>query len=142
MLDEKNTPPTAVVKYQGDLRCGAEHVFSGTEVISDAPLDNNGKAQSFSPTDMVSTSLATCMLTIMGIKARDMNVSLDGTKANVFKTMASDPRRISRVKIDFQMKGGPFTGKEKIILERAARACPVAKSLHPEIVQEIQFEWD
>lgn len=133
--------PTARIQYQGDLRCNAQHVFSGTEVLSDAPLDNNGKAQAFSPTDMVSASLATCMITIMGIKARSLNVSLAGTHADIWKTMASDPRRISEVKIEMFVGGGPFTDKDKIILERAAFNCPVAKSLHADVKQDVTFHW-
>ncbi len=131
----------ALVEYEGNLRCRSVHVYSGTGVISDAPLDNNGMAQAFSPTDMVSASLATCMLTIMGIKARDMELLLKGTKAEVWKTMASNPRRISRIEIGFHMAGGPFTEKDKMLLERVARACPVAHSLHPDITQEVVFNW-
>ncbi len=132
---------TSKVVYEGKLRTKMTHLYSGTEVLTDAPLDNQGLAQAFSPTDLVATALASCMISIMGIKARDMNVNIDGTEADVTKVMASDPRRISQVKVVIRFPKGNYSDKEKTILENAARTCPVAKSLHTDIVQDVTFEW-
>ena len=101
-----------------------------------------GLAQAFSPTDIVATALGSCILTIMGIKARDMNLDLTGTEVAVTKLMANDPRRISEIQLMLKFPKNNFTEKDKTILENAARHCPVAKSLHPEIVQTITFEWE
>ena len=116
------------------------HLQSGTEILTDAPTDNNGKGEAFSPTDMVANSLATCMITIMAIKARDMDLELKGTTAEVTKVMAAEPRRISEIHIIFQMN---LVGddKTKTILERTAMTCPVHFSLHPDIKNEITFNW-
>lgn len=132
---------TSKVVYEGKLRTKMTHLYSGTEVLTDAPLDNQGLAQAFSPTDLVATALASCMISIMGIKARDMNVNIDGTEADVTKIMASDPRRIAQVKVVIRFPKGNYSDKEKTILENAARTCPVAKSLHTDIVQDVTFEW-
>ena len=132
---------TSKVVYEGKLRTKMTHLYSGTEVLTDAPLDNQGLAQAFSPTDLVATALASCMISIMGIKARDMNVNIDGTETDVTKVMASDPRRISQVKVVIRFPKGNYSDKEKTILENAARTCPVAKSLHTDIVQDVTFEW-
>ncbi len=132
---------TSKVVYEGKLRTKMTHLYSGTEVLTDAPLDNQGLAQAFSPTDLVATALASCMISIMGIKARDMNVNIDGTEADVTKVMASDPRRISQVKVVIRFPKGNYSDKDKTILENAARTCPVAKSLHTDTVQEVTFEW-
>lgn len=132
---------TSKVVYVGKLRTKMTHLYSGTEVLTDAPLDNQGLAQAFSPTDLVATALASCMISIMGIKARDMNVNIDGTEADVTKVMASDPRRIAQVKVVIRFPKGNYSDKEKTILENAARTCPVAKSLHTDIVQDVTFEW-
>ena len=133
---------TAKITYEGNLRTRMTHIYSGTEVLTDAPLDNQGLAQAFSPTDIVATALGSCMLTIMGIKARDMNLDLVGTEVAVTKLMANDPRRISEIQLMLRFPKNNFTEKDKTILENAARHCPVAKSLHPEIVQTITFEWE
>lgn len=132
---------TSEVTYKGDLRTELLHIASGNQVITDAPVDNQGKGEAFSPTDLVATALGSCMLTIMGIKARDLYKSMEGTHVSVQKVMASDPRRIDRIALTIRMAGS-WTGKEKIILERAARTCPVALSLHPDIVQAVQFTWE
>ncbi len=129
---------TSKVIYLGDLRTECEHLQSGTKMITDAPLDNQGKGEAFSPTDTVATGLATCMFTIMGIKARDMSLDLKNSYAEVTKIMASNPRRISRIEIDFHIKSS-FGEKEKTILENAAKTCPVMYSLHPDIEKEIKF---
>ena len=132
---------TSKIIYEGNLRTRMTHLYSGTEVLTDAPLDNQGLAQAFSPTDLVATALASCMVSIMGIKARDMNLDLKGTEAEVTKIMASDPRRISEIQVVMKFPKNGFTEKDKTILENAARTCPVAKSLHPDILQHVTFEW-
>jgi uncharacterized OsmC-like protein len=131
---------TSKVTYLGDLRTSSTHLQSGNQIITDAPTDNNGKGEAFSPTDMVANSLATCMLTVMGIKARDLEVDFSGSKAEVTKVMAADPRRISEIHIVFQMNL-KADDKTKTILERTGMTCPVHYSLHPEIKKEIIFNW-
>jgi len=132
---------TSKIVYEGDLRTRMTHLHSGNEVITDAPLDNQGLAQAFSPTDLVATALGSCLMTIMGIKARDMKLELKGTTLEVTKIMASNPRRISEVHIIIRFPSNTFSDKEKTILENAAKTCPVAQSLHPDIKQEITFNW-
>ncbi|MEM9681104.1 MAG: OsmC family protein [Bacteroidota bacterium] len=131
---------TSKVTYLGNLRTESIHTRSGNSYITDAPIDNNGKGEAFSPTDTVATGLANCMLTVMGIKARDMGVDMTGTTAEVTKTMASDPRRISKIKVVMDL---PFDADEKTktILERTANTCPVHYSLHPDIEKDITFNW-
>ncbi len=131
---------TSKVTYLGDLRTSSIHVQSGTEIISDAPLDNNGKGEAFSPTDTVANALASCMMTIMGIKARDMNVDLKGSVAEVTKIMNAEPRRIGAIEIVFEMFG-TADQKNRTILERAAMTCPVFLSLNTEIEKRITFNW-
>lgn len=132
---------TSTVEYKGALRTEATHLRSNTVIVTDAPVDNNGKGESFSPTDMVATALASCMMTIMGIKARDKEIDITGAKAEVKKIMASDPRRISKVIVKIHMPNLPYTDTEKKILEKAADACPVSRSLSAELEQEIEFIW-
>ena len=131
---------TSRVTYLGDLRTSSMHLQSGSEIISDAPLDNNGKGEAFSPTDTVANALASCMLTVMGIKARDMGVSLTGSVAEVTKSMQAEPRRISGIKVVFTMNSDADE-KAKTILERIALTCPVHQSLHPDIVKDVTFNW-
>jgi uncharacterized OsmC-like protein len=131
---------TSKVTYLGDLRTTSTHLQSGTEILSDAPLDNNGKGEAFSPTDLVANALGSCMFTIMGIKARDMNVSIENSTASVTKIMQAEPRKISAIEIVFDMNYAP-DDKTKIILERAAMTCPVFLSLHPDIDKRITFNW-
>lgn len=132
---------TSTVVYTGNLRTQLTHLYSGDKVITDAPLDNHGLAQAFSPTDLAATSLAACMLTVMGIKARDMQLSIEGTMASVTKVMANDPRRISEIHVHLKFPAGSFTEKDKKVLENTALTCPVARSLHPDIKQAVTFEW-
>ncbi len=133
---------TAKVIYEGALRTLATHTYSGDQIETDAPLDNEGLAQRFSPTDLVATSLASCMLTIMGIKARQMDIDLKGTECKVYKTMQSDPRRISQIKIVITLPSDQiFERKTRIILENSAMTCPVAKSLHPDVHKDVSFIW-
>ena len=131
---------TSKVTYLGELRTSSIHLQSGSEIISDAPLDNNGKGQAFSPTDTVANGLASCMFTVMGIKARDLNVDLSGSTAEVTKIMAAEPRRISEIHVVFNMNI-LADEKTKTILERTALTCPVHYSLHPDIKREITFNW-
>ena len=131
---------TAKVTYLGNLRTEAEHLQSGTKIITDAPLDNHGKGESFSPTDTVATALATCMLTIMGIKAEALEIAIEGTTAQVTKTMAANPRRISKIEVVFSFPK-KYDDKVMKVLENAARTCPVFYSLHPDMEKEIRFIW-
>ena len=128
------------VQYTGALRTETEHVASGQKGMTDAPTDNQGRGEAFSPTDLAATSLASCMLTIMGISARDRGWNLEGTLATIHKTMASDPRRITGIRIDMTVPG-TWDARSRSILERAAKTCPVAMSLHPDIVQELHMQW-
>lgn len=132
--------PTSKVTYLGELRTSSIHINSGSEIISDAPLDNNGKGEAFSPTDTVANGLATCMFTVMGIKARDMEIDLSNSTAEVTKIMAADPRRISEIHIVFNLNVA-VDDKTKTILERTANTCPVHYSLHPDIKRKITFNW-
>ncbi len=132
---------TSKVTYLGNLRTECEHLKSGNTYITDAPLDNQGKGEAFSPTDTVATGLANCMLTVMGIKARDLGVVLDGSTALVTKIMASSPRRISKIDIEMSLPSG-VSEKQRKILENTGNTCPVHHSLHPEIEKQIQYRWD
>ena len=125
--------------YKGDLRTIARHVFSGAVLVTDAPLDNNGKGEAFSPTDLLAASLGSCMLTIMGIAARTHGFNIEETKLEIIKKMATDPRRVVEVQISFFMPPIKYSDMEKKILDVAAKTCPVALSLHPELKQTIQF---
>jgi len=131
---------TSTVTYLGNLRTSATHVASKNEFITDAPVDNQGKGEAFSPTDTVATALASCLLTIMGIKARDLDVDLAGTTSKVTKVMATNPRRISEIMVDVVFSKS-LDAKTRILLERAALSCPVAHSLHPDLNQNISFTW-
>jgi uncharacterized OsmC-like protein len=132
--------PTSKVTYLGDLRTSSVHLQSGSEIISDAPLDNNGKGEAFSPTDTVANGFASCMFTVMGIKAKEMGVDFSGSTAEVTKIMATEPRRISEIHVTFEMHTDADE-KTKTILERTALTCPVHFSLHPDIKREIVFNW-
>jgi uncharacterized OsmC-like protein len=132
---------TSIVTYHGDLRTEAKHVNSNNKIITDAPLDNQGKGEAFSPTDLTATSLASCMMTIMGIVAKREGITLEGCLAEVTKIMGTEPRRIIEIKVDLKIKDFYLTDKQKRILENAALTCPVAKSLHPDIKQNVNFEY-
>src|SRR5690554_5757443 len=131
---------TSKVVYLGNLRTENEHLKSGNKFMTDAPTDNNGKGEAFSPTDTVATGLANCMITVMGIKARDMNVNIDGTTAMVTKIMAANPRRISKIEVVLNFPSG-IDEKSRKILENTGRTCPVMQSLHPDIEKGIVFNW-
>lgn len=133
---------TSEIIYKGQLRTEARHEQSGTVIETDAPVDNQGKGERFSPTDLVATALGSCMLTIMGIKARDMQIDLAGTQVAITKIMVADPRRIGEIQVTFTFPASlELNEKDKTILENAARTCPVAKTLHPDLLQTIRFEW-
>ena len=131
---------TSKVTYQGNLRTSSIHLQSGTEIISDAPIDNNGKGEAFSPTDFVANALASCMFTVMGIKANTMNIDFTGSTAEVTKVMGIEPRRITEIHITFNMNL-VADEKTKTILEKTGMTCPVHFSLHPDIKKEIVFNW-
>ena len=128
----------ANIVYQNNLRTEAEHIASGEKIITDAPVDNNGKGEAFSPTDLVATALGSCMITIMAISANKYDIDVTGTNASVKKIMGSDPRRISKISIDINMNKN-IEEKDRKRLERAALACPVHKSLHPDLEKKIRF---
>lgn len=130
-------------QYLGNLRTEIEHIQSGNKIITDAPLDNNGKGEYFSPTDMFSSSLGSCMLTIIGIAANTHGFSIDGTTLEIEKIMAANPRRVAEIKIDVHFpKGAGYTDKQKRIIEAAAKTCPVANSLHPDVIKSIKYIYE
>ena len=134
---------TSTVIYAGELRTVATHIQSGSEIETDAPVDNQGKGERFSPTDLVATALAACMATTMGIKARDMPVDLRGMKVSVQKIMKPDPRRIAGINVSFDFPGTLLVEeKQRAILERTAHTCPVIYSIHPDIEVSIVFNWN
>ncbi len=131
---------TSKVIYKGYLRTEATHIQSGSTIITDAPSDNKGKGEAFSPTDLVATALASCMLTIMGIKADEIDINIEGASAKVKKIMAAGPRRIAKVIIDINI---PIQAddKTKNILEKVALTCPVEKSLTDSMIRDVKFIW-
>jgi len=128
----------ANIIYKNNLRTEAEHIASGEKIITDAPIDNNGKGEAFSPTDLVAAALGSCMITIMAIAAEKHGIDISRTNALVKKEMSSDPRRINEIIIDINMDKN-IEVKDRKRLEKAALACPVHKSLHPDIKKKIQF---
>ncbi len=133
---------TSIVTYLGQLRTQATHLQSNTKIFTDAPKDNHGKGEAFSPTDLVATALASCMISIMGIVALKEGITpIDGTTAEVTKIMYAEPRRIGEIHITLTFPKNNFNDKEKKIYEHAAYTCPVAKSLHPDLKQVIAFVW-
>ncbi len=133
---------TSNVTYLGQLRTQATHLQSNTKIFTDAPKDNHGKGEAFSPTDLVATALASCMISIMGIVALKEGITpIDGTIAEVTKIMYAEPRRIGEIHITLTFPKNNFNDKEKNIYEHAAYTCPVAKSLHPDLKQVIAFVW-
>ncbi len=133
---------TSKVIYEGNLRTVATHLQSGTQIETDAPVDNKGKGERFSPTDLVATALASCMCTLMGIAANTHDISIDGIVCEVEKIMAANPRRIAEIKVTVKMPNtNSYSDKEKLILERAAITCPVYMSLHPDCMKSVTFHW-
>jgi putative redox protein len=133
---------TSTVHYLGSLRTEATHLASGDKIITDAPTDNHGKGEAFSPTDLFATSLASCALTIMGLAAQNHTINIDGASAEVTKIMsATPPRRVARIVVVFKMPAHNFTEKQRDILERAAHTCPVSLSLSSETAVDLTFLW-
>lgn len=133
---------TSTVTYEGNLRTVCTHVRSGSSIETDAPVDNNGKGERFSPSDLVATALGTCMLTIMGMRANEMNVDLKDVKIEVEKIMKSDPRRIGGINLTFHFPDSlSLNARQQTILQRAAETCPVAYSINPEIELNVNFNW-
>lgn len=132
---------TASIIYKGDLRCECTHIQSGTIIETDAPTDNRGKGERFSPTDTVCVALGTCIITTMGIRALDMNIDLTGTTLNVTKHMLSDPRRIGKIDIELHIPFSEINEKDKTILQLIGDSCPVMKSLHPSLEVNVHYIW-
>ena len=132
---------TSEVVYLGELSTEATHLRSSSQIKTDAPIDNNGLGRTFSPTDLLATSLASCMLTIMGIRANESKLDISGTKVGVTKIMASSPRRVAEVIVEFQVKDRGLTETEKKVLEKAAQTCPVAVSLSETLKQTVSFSY-
>ncbi len=130
---------TVTTKYLGELRTEATHVASGNSIITDAPVDNRGRGEYFSPTDMVAAALASCMLTIMGISAREHDFSIEGVTCKIRKIMADKPRRIGEVIIELDFTMRDYSDKQKRLLEHISRTCPVALSLHPDLKQSVEL---
>ncbi|RWW92179.1 OsmC family protein [Flavobacterium cerinum] len=131
---------TSKITYLGELRTSSIHIQSGTEILSDAPTDNHGKGEAFSPTDTVANALGACMISIMGIKAMQMDLKMEGSTVEVTKVMQAEPRMIAKIGIVINMN---MESDEKIrtIFERAAMTCPVFLSLHPDIEKDVVFNW-
>lgn len=127
-------------KYLNQLRCEITHLPSSETIITDAPVDNHGLGQSFSPTDLLASSLGLCMVTVMGIKAQSMDVDMSGTTFEIQKHMAADPRRVSKVNVLIKLPAS-IDERDRKVLEATGKSCPVAKSLHPDLIQDIEFEY-
>lgn len=132
---------TAKTKYLGELRTEILHIRSGSIIVTDAPVDNKGKGEKFSPTDMVAAALGSCIYTIMGIAAREHKFSIDGGTCTITKIMAENPRRIGEIKIDFDFTGNEYTDKQKTILQTCVKNCPVARSLKEDINQNVTLHF-
>jgi putative redox protein len=132
---------TIQTEYSGTLRTKALHVKSGNTLITDAPVDNHGKGEAFSPTDLVATALGSCMLTVIGIAAEAHHFNIEGTRLQITKIMAENPRRIGEIVIEFDFHDNTYSEKERKIIEYAAQNCPVAKSLHSDLKQSIYFNY-
>lgn len=130
---------TSKITYLGGLRTTCEHLQSGNTIITDAPTDNHGKGEAYSPTDLVATSLGSCMISIMAIKSKDLDVDLVNSTMEITKIMQAEPRKIAKIVVALFLPN--TTEKNKIILERAAMTCPVFLSLHPEIEKDVTFHW-
>ena len=133
---------TASIIYQGDLRCQATHLQSGTVIESDAPTDNRGKGEKFSPTDLLCVSLGTCIITTIALKARDLNIEVKDTAIEVTKHMLNDPRRVGQIDVIVKFPQSlSIDERDKTVLERIGNNCPVAKSIHPDIKANITYKW-
>lgn len=132
---------TVKTTYLGDLRTENIHLQSGSKIVTDAPTDNRGRGEGFSPTDMLATALANCIMTIMGIKAMDNGIDLIGTEIEITKIMANDPRRVAEVIMEFNFPKKAYSDKEKRMIESVAGISPVPLSVHPDLIQTIRFNW-
>ena len=132
---------TAKTRYIGELRTEMTHLRSGSIVITDAPVDNKGKGEYFSPTDLVASALGSCIYTIMGISAREHGFSIDGSSCVITKIMADNPRRIAEVRIEFDLTSGSYSDKQKKILDHCVKTCPVALSLHESVIQNVTLKF-
>ena len=132
---------TASIIYEGDLRCSATHLQSGTVIETDAPTDNRGKGEKFSPTDSLCVALGTCIITTMALKARDMNIELKDTKIEITKHMLKDPRRVGQIDVTLHFPNLGLNEEQRSTLETTGNNCPVAKSLHPDLNMNIQYKW-
>ncbi len=133
--------PTVTTIYTGDLRTKARHNQSGQEIITDAPVDNKGKGEAFSPTDLLSASLGSCALTIIGIAANEKGFSIDGTRVDITKIMASEPRRVEEIILEFFFPPNNYSEREKSIIKNCVEHCPVSKSLHPDLKRTIIYHF-
>lgn len=131
---------TSKITYLGELRTVCIHLQSGTEILTDAPTDNHGKGEAFSPTDLLATALGSCMVSIMAIKSKDLKVDLNDSTVSITKIMQAEPRKISKINVELNMSIST-SDKNKSILERSAMNCPVLLSLNPDIEKEIFFNW-
>ncbi|GAB4402370.1 MAG: OsmC family protein [Bacteroidia bacterium] len=133
---------TATVSYEGHLRTRATHVRSGEVVLTDAPLDNQGKGEAFSPTDLVATAAVTCMITMMGIVAENRDLNMGKVQGEVEKIMTPPPRRIGELHIELSFEGHHLSESDKVLLENTALSCPVTRSLHPDITVNVKFRYN
>lgn len=133
--------PTSTLKYLGNLRTEMTHVKSGQVVVTDAPTDNNGKGEAFSPTDLMSSSLCACMITIMGVAAQSHGFSIDGATAEITKIMSTDPRKVSEIQIEIIFPPNNYSTKEKKIIDHITKTCPVALSLHENVIQNVKLTY-
>ena len=131
---------TSVVSYLGNLRTESVHIYSNEKIVTDAPTDNNGKGEAFSPTDLVASSLSSCILTVIGIVSKQIRYDLTNTTSSVKKIMGDNPRRIVEIEVKIEFSQSTDS-KKRAIIEKTALNCPVAKSLHPDIKQNISFIW-
>jgi putative redox protein len=132
---------TAKTKYLGELRTEITHLRSGMVITTDAPVDNKGKGENFSPTDMVATALGSCIFTIMGIAAREHDFSIDGSTCRITKIMTDNPRKIGEIKIEFDFAGSVYSDKQRKILEYCVKTCPVALTLNESVFQNVTLKF-
>ena len=132
---------TVSAKYLGDLRVECVHNQSGTKIITDAPTDNQGKGEAFSPTDLCATALGACAMTIIGVYGKNHGVDVTGTEMEITKTMSADPRRVGKIEVVFKMPPRAYSAREKASIERCTTSCPVHLTLHPDVEQVFTFIW-
>ncbi len=130
---------TSEITYLGNLRTESTHLGSGNKIITDAPIDNKGKGEAFSPTDLLATSLGNCMITIIGIAANEHGFDVDGAKLKITKVMYSEPRRVGEVHIELTLPHDNYSDHERKLIEKITRTCPVARSLHPDLLQKVKI---